>query len=289
MPALVLSAVLGAAPLGGQYLEFLGWTKDGASFVWTVGVPNSASDCEGPDCDGSDAYIASISTTAIVRSARTGEEQRFELENIPQRGKEKPTRLAGYDAFQTWKKSHPLVKLTRLAGSTAGVTVNGEELQSFEEEEVDAVFYTTRQGAKVTLQRPMGGPDIVSRTTSVSTWFDPTGRRVVFELSVPSGRHSRGEVPPSSELLVLAAGTTVSVLSTDDKASVREAVASKVEAAGFAVVSMGTAQKARKSTVIYFAPAHKKAAEKLAKAIDGATIEPLTWKPNEHLVVAVGE
>ena len=60
-------------------------------------------------------------------------------------------------------------------------------------------------------------------------------------------------------------------------------------ASDFAVVSTGSAQKARKSTVIYFAPAYKQTAEKLAKALEGATIEPLTWKPNEHLVVAVGE
>ncbi len=284
-----LASLLAAGPISGQYLEILGWTRDGSAFVWKQGVALVASDCEGPDCSGADQYVSAISTTAVVRSALTGEEQRFDLESIPQRGKEKPTRLGGFEAFQAWKKAHPLVKLERLAGSTAGVTVKGEEQAVFGDEEVDAVFYTTRHGAKVTLQRPMGGAGaLVSRDTSVREWFDPTGRRVLFELSQPSAMTSRGELAAWSELVVMAAGPTVAVLSTDDQASTRDEVAGKVEAAGFAVVTKGGALKPRKSTVIYFAPAQKKTAEKLASVL-GAAIEPLTWKPNEHLVVAVGE
>jgi hypothetical protein len=86
---------------------------------------------------------------------------------------------------------------------------------------------------------------------------------------------------------LLELGPVVSVLATEDAKAARAEAVAKIEAAGFPVSSTGVAQKARTATVVYSDKAHAVAAQKLATAL-GGTVDTLTWKSKEPLVVAVG-
>ena len=133
------------------------------------GTPTYALDCaEGTECDGSDQYIASITTTVFVVFSTRRRREAFRVrDGAPARVREADPVIGLTPSTRLGRRRTRLFKLDRLAGSTAGVTVNGEERTGFGDEEEDAVFYTTRQGAKVTERRTVGGASVPSRGTGV--------------------------------------------------------------------------------------------------------------------------
>jgi LytR cell envelope-related transcriptional attenuator len=123
---------------------------------------------------------------------------------------------------------------------------------------------------------------------STEVWWDPTGRRALFSVSVQGEETIRGVVADTALYFIVATPPRVEVLASPRLKAEAERVAGVVEKTGFAVVTVGPATKDRPATVIYAGPAHQEAAQRLAAALPGATVEKLTWKANGELVVTVG-
>lgn len=286
MTALALLLLTAAPSLGGENFELLGFTKDGAKLVWLTGSYDF--ECKQEQCDAGDEELVSTTYRAVVHDVVTEAQQVFKVETRPA-GKGAPKRLADFAAFEKWKKDNPLVSSKKApAGASAGVRVGKEEKTEFAEEEEEAVFYTSRGGEQVTLTATMGGMTAMFSPSYAVTWvWDPSGKRVAFIETRAAAHTMRGPVPSSSTVRLLGLGPVVSVLATDDAKGARDEAIAKIEGAGFAVTSKGVAQKARTATVVYSDKAHAAAAQKLATAL-GGTVDTLTWKSKEPLVVAVG-
>jgi hypothetical protein len=134
----------------------------------------------------------------------------------------------------------------------------------------------TRGSAEWPLTLP-GVPD------RVYAWWSPDSRRALLELITNDS---------STFLLVPGAFPRVQVLyppkaPLDGDALVKvDRLAAK---AGLVVAFAGEAQKARPKTVVYVAKGSEAQAKALAALLPGgATVEPLTWKVNASVVIAVG-
>lgn len=285
---LMLTLLLSAAPtMRGENLELLGFTADGAKLAWLTG--SNEVRCKQEPCEaGAEQETISVTYAAVVHDLLSDTQQTFKYERRP-KGKGAPSPLADFAAFEAWKKANPLVKSKKPpAGGRAGVRVGKEEKVEFGEDPEEAVLYTALGSDEVQLNARLGGAGAVSSPTYSVEWFwDPTAKRVVFVETCASSWAHGVDIPAVSQLRVLGAGPVVSLLAAEGAAAARDAAAAKIEAAGFAVVSKGPAQKVRSATVVFSDKAHAAAAKKLAAAL-GGTAEPLTWKSKEPLVVAVG-
>jgi hypothetical protein len=169
------------------------------------------------------------------------------------------------------------------------VLVAGKESYAWSVEDTVMISYVVKHGedrAVITEEDSMAAMYTPQRSAEV--FWDPTGRRVLFVVATAEASTMRGAVEASWRYLVITVPPRVEVLASARLKDEAERVAGTVEKAGFAVSSVGPATKDRTATVIYAGPKHQEAAQKLAAALPGATVDKLTWKANGELVVAVG-
>ncbi|MFT3839937.1 MAG: LytR C-terminal domain-containing protein [Myxococcaceae bacterium] len=248
MTSLALSLVLSAAPLLADYPEVLGWTKDGANVVWLEGARKDKA----------------VAMTAVVFNVRTAHDERYDFELRPTTGAAKPG--ADHDKFEAWKKEHPLEKLESLEGVTADTRIGGKPARSWGGDGKVAApeLFTQRYGVKQTMKSGLAEYKGAKLPTTKASWyFDPGGRRVLFELH----SEAAGEDPPVSELVIVPAGPTVFLLAPDLTPAAREPQSDAIENAGFAVTGWDQNAKPPAQTVVSAAPALKTQADALAKAL----------------------
>lgn len=119
--------------------------------------------------------------------------------------------------------------------------------------------------------------------------WDPTGKRLALMNTHDDFDGVREGTPNSSVLHFVGACNSVELVTTPDLSAALPKVREAIEASGLPVVVVGDAKKARDKSVVYATKGAEKDAAKLAAAIPGgATVEPLTWKANGDLVVALG-
>jgi LytR cell envelope-related transcriptional attenuator len=201
-------------------------------------------------------------------------------------------RLSGLAPYDAWKKANGPVALKGLegpSGSKATVLIAGKQALSWTPTDLMTISFVVTRGADKsvsTMDDDASASLINERSTEV--WWDPTGRRALFSVSVQGEETIRGVVADTALYFIVATPPRVEVLASPRLKAEAERVAGVVEKTGFAVVTVGPATKDRPATVIYAGPAHQEAAQRLAAALPGATVEKLTWKANGELVVTVG-
>ncbi|MDP3151970.1 MAG: hypothetical protein Q8N23_04835 [Archangium sp.] len=118
----------------------------------------------------------------------------------------------------------------------------------------------------------------------VWVWWSPDSRRALLELV--TGNDSLLLLVPGAFPRVQVLYPPKAPLDADALAKV-DLLAAKV---GCVVAFAGEAKKERPKTVVYAEKGHEVQAKTLAGLLPGgASVEPLTWKVNASLVIAVGE
>lgn len=252
----LLALTLAGAPLSFDDGEFLGWTKDGDFIAWTGTIRYAASEPK------------RLARVAQVRNVVLATEESFELEAGPlDGGAVKP----GPDVprWERWKADHPLVKLPTLDGATAVVKADGKPTLAF-----------GGTGKAVTLELEAGKAGLTHRAkslvaeyagkklgaTAVSTFFDPTGRRVVFALRVQA---PPGE-PTTTELIEVPVAPTAFVWTKPGaSAEARREHELRLERAGFVASGGDEAAKAATGVTVTGDTASFSAAQAVAAALGG--------------------
>jgi hypothetical protein len=248
--------------------------------------------------DPGEFQIDEDATVAVVRDVKTGTEVKYLTSfatRTPQAKGELKKRLAGSldaAAYAAWSKTNGTVLKKGFegpGGSKATVLIGGQKQLSWSVTDSMTVSYVVTRGADksvVTMQDEMEAMYTPERSAEV--FWDPTGRRALFAINTAEAHTMRGGVSASTMYFVVPAPPRVEVLASTRLKEEADRVAAVVEKTGFAVVTMGPATKDRPATVIYAGPAHQEAAQKIAAALPGATVDKLTWKANGEIVVAVG-
>lgn len=264
--ALPLAVALVAAPAWAVLTpsaSALGWTADGAWFVYTVGF------------DAPDSWF--------LVSARSGE----------------ATELKDPKEFERWAATHPLaadapagprspdgkVELVLEAGGGGWV----EDLWRPPAKAPRAVSCKIKRGAE-TLNcqgfAPRPGADL-------TPYWSPDGRRLAllstYQACAPSGN---GDFTCDQDFRVhldRTSGPSIQLVAKElPQASVDKAVAA-LEQAAFAPTGQSAAQAAREKSVVYVARGQAALGKKIAAAIPGgATVDTLSWKSAFDVVVALG-
>lgn len=317
---LALLVVLAATPVkAAEDPKMLGWTSDGAFFVWTEVKSTMGADFEygreGPDGKWTPVPLAQVmkmsdeervdlatqgegetaldqTVIAVVHTVATGEQQRFPLSSkrLRPEGKAQPVDPKAFDA---WKKAHRLVPLSGLRGpqnATAGeVEVDWPKEQATEGDEVTVHYYVQREGERLEVHtQDQGGAYGMFRPSYVTTWWwDPTGRRAALVILREAAKTMRGIVPAEAELVFAPVPPRAEVLAPARLEADVARVSALIEGAGVPVSATGVATKDREATVVYASPKFMAAAKRVAAAL-GATVEKLTWKANGELVIALG-
>lgn len=239
----------------------------------------------------------------VVRNLRTGKDQRFVVRikklargagALARKYGKKP----GLAQFDEWKARAGYVAARSSSSGPRG-SVSLKVNRTIEEEKNALGKWEVGDDTQVSLSVSCGvdlvetfkqGTEAVySPTWLAYAFWDPTGRRVAVALFEQAEQTPGGTDGRRSELHVFACAPRIEVLAQKALGARREAVADELEAAGFAVTRVGDAQDARAASKIYAAEGHRAAAEKIAALVPGgASVEPLTWKPNAEIVVALG-
>lgn len=273
--------------------QVMGWTKDGTSFVWTWVRTSYMTNPKNEE----ESFLAESVRVAVVLDVATKQQTEYLVSYKALRAKNDgflkkeyanaPTK-ADLDA---WRRDHPLVATTGFTGP------RGESADVIVDES-PRTQWTCSEGCKVTLSVKKGaaaasvdfedGPGMFIPDHSVDVYWDPTGWQAAFVVSTAAAQTMRGMTSPSAELyLVDIPKTRVQLLAMgrlDDKA--KELVTRLNELN--CDVTRGEPKKDRNATVIYAAAGCEEDAKAIAKLIKGATVEPLTWKPDAELVIALG-
>jgi hypothetical protein len=124
-------------------------------------------------------------------------------------------------------------------------------------------------------------------TQLVEPVWSPDGGRVAYLVHEESATDRNGI--GFSVTFGPTQGPRVQVLGVKGTASdVYEEAQSALEAAGLAPVAEGEAKAAHPTTVVFAAKGFEAEAKKAAKALPGAKVDVLTWKPGYELVVVLG-
>jgi len=257
-------------------------------------APQDENDMNGPG----EVQTDEEATLAVVRNLKTGAEVKYLLSYAaltPQATGELKKRLSSLldaAAYEAWRKTNGPVMTKGLEGprgSKATVLIAGEKSMSWSVTDSITVSYIVTRGADksvVTMEDEMAAMYTPERSAEV--FWDPTGRRALFAITTAEAHTMRGSVSASVQYFIVPTPPRVEVLASARLKEEAERIAGVVEKTGFAVVTIGPATKDRPATVIYAGPAHQEAAQKIAAALPGATVDKLTWKANGEIVVAVG-
>ncbi len=121
---------------------------------------------------------------------------------------------------------------------------------------------------------------------SVDVYWTPDGKRTLW-LAHHSGHSMRD---PGFDTLVVGTDGNPGVAVAMDKAQLKDAdkVSATLAKAGFTVLSVTPAKKARDKSVVFAAAGHEADAKKLAAAVPGgAEVQKLDWKSQVDLVIAL--
>jgi hypothetical protein len=147
-----------------------------------------------------------------------------------------------------------------------------------------SVVFTLVSGGK---RRTAAGFDLRGNTARVQPFWSPDGAHVVFLAS----QDFRSDVGTTEDSTAIARRDTPSfeVLTADAASASTKAVLTGLQKVDAWPVRVGKAVKARAASAIYASKGNEAAAKALAAVIPGgATVEPLSWKSDCDLVVAVG-
>lgn len=122
-------------------------------------------------------------------------------------------------------------------------------------------------------------------TYQATAWFHPTQPWVALVIDHSDVQTMRGMLSGGLTVKIVPTQPLIAVLAPQRLAAAAQEAATSIEAQG--TVTTGEAQKDRTATVIYFAEGFRDDAEAIAKTL-GGTVEPLTWKAPQHIVVALG-
>lgn len=273
--------------------QVTGWSKDGSSFVWTfldqsyINVPEDSENMElGETARVAVVYDVSSSTKTeylvsykAVR-AKNGGYVKSRYVNAPNKA-----------ALDAWRRTNPLSLTTGSTGprgETAEALVNDAPETSWTYlDDSTTRLRVTKAGVEASVEVNDGVGMFVPEHT-VDVYWDPTGYRVAIVLWTLPAQTMRGKSPLTAEVYFLdIPRTRVQLLSPprlDEKAA---ELAVRLGEAN-CEVSRAAPKKDRNATVIYAAKGAEADAKAIARLIKGATVEPLTWKPDVELVIALG-
>lgn len=206
-------------------------------------------------------------------------------------------------AFAAWLKAHPLKPAVAGRASPDGKSTAEVELKGNKGAWKGAVFeyfgvddpteVATSHGGTALLVGVGGRRHLVANAEwagakgHVEPSWSSDGSAVVF---VVTNVASSAMAEP--DIAIVAARPTalaIEVLTPKQLARGAGKVGDALEKAGFRVLSFGPAQDMRERSVLYVAKGFEEQAKAVAAAVPGgASIEPLSWKTNTDIVVAVG-
>jgi hypothetical protein len=262
-----LVAVVLAASAPGNVTSIDGVTKDGRYLVWT----------------GQDDYESPGAT--VVQDLWTGARTVFGQEL----GEDGPK---DSDKLQKWKAAHPLVEVR--AGRTspdkqAVADVVSVEVTGSGGWNGDTWSSGSSSGWNLVVKR--GGTQQVAAkcdpASAVEVYWTPDGKRTIWVV----GHRGRAMRDPGYDDLIIGTDGNPGVAVAVDKAKLRDAekLSAPFAKAGFTVLSLTPAVKAREKSVVFAAAGHEADAKKLAAAVPGgADVQKLDWKSQVDLVVALG-
>jgi hypothetical protein len=282
--------------------EVLGWADKGASFV-----------VQRDEGNGGAGGTPAGTVNALVFDAASGEAQKFHLKDYV--NDEDKVDAKDSAAFESWRKAHPVtpaklakvspdgkasLELTTKTGSVEafdkdGFPYTGESIECPNDEGAHmggcgvkpGIFngFVNAGGKK----RLAASFQIASKGGRVATYFSPDASKVVWVLDGAPENPFSGEPGP---FIVVVSGGKVSLEVLADETLLKEVApraAAALRKAGFFPARIGKAVKAREKSVVYAAKGSEAAAKSVAAAVQGgATVEPLSWKSDCELVVAVG-
>jgi hypothetical protein len=303
MFALTALVLLGTPEFPGEtqayrFAAFLGFTEDGAYAAYTLWEKN----CEpGELWERQDAVIVEVAT---------GTETRYTLALEGSTAGARKTNGPAKE-FEAWKKAHPVSSRAGAANGEHRAVVEvkpgsvrwRKSTAHFEPDERagtcdergkctqgPSVFYSVGDASNAwpVFTAPMHQSAGSYQPGRVEVFWSPDGRRAAFVTNwgwVMPENPGHGEV-----LFVPAAGPRLELL-TDSKFSDAAARAAMraLDSAGVVVLRRGKAKSARESSVVYASKGAEDFAAKVAAAVPGgASVEPLTWKAEAEVVLALG-
>ncbi len=230
----------------------------------------------------SSAFVTQVNDVWTIIDARTGAR----------------STIKGLEPFTRWAAAHPLTRspddgFTSESESDRATSADGSTTIECPGASFKTVWFSDkpfscsakRDGVSVAL-KPRN-----ARGRLAQFWA-PNGRRVVMFLRDERCTPSMGDFACEyvNEFVVdrtVGPRLHLAVYGQADDA-VKKAVEA-LERAGFAPTQLTPAQKERRATVVYAAKGAEAEAKRVASVLAGATIEPLTWKTDAELVVALGK
>lgn len=289
-----------AALAWGQVTGVMGWTADGRYLVYeTVKEEMSISDTDGDD----DGYLMVKHAVVVDTSNDQSESYILDFEQRGDMGFHADGPMK--DAFDAWKKSNLLLQTpaTRQGPGESGrvdaTTCTGGQgtfvgttftLPPVEEE--SCVMLQIAHGGHTwrSAQKTLEPAGMYIPRYAVTWSWSPSGDQIAWFITRAEAQTMRGPVYAETDVILTAVRPFIEVLAHDALGGEREQRVSKalLEARLGAVIN-GRAIKERGASVVYAPENLKAAAKRIAEAVPGgATVEPLTWKANGDIVVAVG-
>lgn len=243
--------------------QVLGWTKDGAHFAYGA--------CDQPPAFTPPDYC----TGYYVLSARTGD----------------VVELKDKAAYEAWTKAHPFAD-----GTADGSNHGGKAELVVVAPGADWYHGTFSASAKPTSCNIVRGAEKLACHFTVAagvivSWSPDETRLAWISSRQPCDRDASGArcEPVVTAGVERAIGPEIDVAAIDLKDASIDKTMMALEHAGFAPTSTAAAKAARAKSVVYVAKGFDDAGKKIAAAVPGgASVEPLTWKTDYDVVVALG-
>lgn len=305
---LALAALALLAPtLALAQVEVLGWSKDSAWFALQRSVDNGGA-------GGTSAGSVAVQVVGAV----TAEKQEFHLKDFGD-DKGEVVDAKGTAAFEAWRRAHPLTQATPARASKDGrasaeLTAKDAAVTGWSNDGGGFAFdgaliecpddgsanmggcgvkpatltaWLTVAGKK----RPAATFTVAGRNGKVTPYWSPDGSRVAWVLEASAPNPFSGD--PMKVLVEFSGNGSMAVELLADEALLKQIapkVASALRKAGFPPARSGKAVKPREKSVVYAASGSEAVAKQVAAAVPGgATVEPLSWKTDCDVVVAVGK
>lgn len=287
--ALCLAATPSPAKDQRKFIAFDGWTQDSRFVVFTLTTEWAATEAG----DGGKAV-----ETWVV-DGRTGATAKYQAGKPDKKAKD----VLSAEALAEWKKAHPLAPVVpsktspdkaataridlvaddgkgSWAGAGYAFGCQGEDCMMMQ----GKLTFSVEKAGKTYRGAGWEESSAGNLRGAVVPYWSPDGHRVAWALE-------RGYAMMNDfgygKVFVSAASVRTEVVAAKDLSP--DAAIDALEKAGVYVTKTGPAQKAREKSVVYFAKGFDAEAKAAAAAVPGgATTEPLSWKAESDLVIALG-